>query len=192
MHDADPENPEPPPRRASASPATPCAPAADAPLVELTDATGRLAAADLAWLTDRARSALVHLRAAGELRARIIDDAAMRRAHADWLGDDSTTDVITFDLTEGHAALTRELDTDLLVCLDEATRQAHHRGHDARRELLLYLVHGSLHCLGHDDHEPTQAERMHALEDRTLDAIGVGAVYAPANPPEPGHREDPR
>jgi probable rRNA maturation factor len=74
------------------------------------------------------------------------------------------------------------LDVDLLVCADEAGRQAELRGFTVERELLLYIVHGVLHCLGFDDHNETDSARMHAEEDRLLAAAGVGATYAPAEP----------
>ena len=65
------------------------------------------------------------------------------------------------------------------LCLDEAARRAIEFGHGVERELLLYAVHGVLHCLGHDDHEEEQRARMHREEDRLLAAVGVGAVYRP-------------
>jgi probable rRNA maturation factor len=62
--------------------------------------------------------------------------------------------------------------------VDEAGRQSAVRGHTVEQELLLYVVHGVLHCLGHDDHDPDAAARMHAEEDRVLAAVGVGVTYA--------------
>ena len=98
----------------------------------------------------------------------------MAGAHQRYAGVSGTTDVLTFDLAESGAG---RLDADLLVCFDEAARQAAGRGHDVATELLLYIVHGVLHCLGQDDHDPAAASRMHAEEDRVLEAIGVGRVY---------------
>lgn len=99
----------------------------------------------------------------------------MAAAHSGFLGVDGTTDVLTFDLTEPGQP---DLDVDILVCVDEARRQGAARGHGVERELLLYIVHGVLHCLGHDDHDPSAAARMHAEEDRILEAVGVGPTYA--------------
>lgn len=146
--------------------------------VEITDATGRLDAGQLAALRDQVAGACRELGAAGSLRVRVIDDAAMSSAHERYSGVPGTTDVLTFDLSE--SAGSRELDTDVLVCLDEAERRAAEHGHEPARELLLYAVHAALHCLGYDDHDPADAEAMHAEEDRVLTAIGVGPVYAPA------------
>ena len=67
---------------------------------------------------------------------------------------------------------------DVVVCVDEARRQAVNRGHEVRAEVLLYAVHGLLHLLGYDDHEPDSAAAMHDREDTLLAALGVGRVYA--------------
>jgi len=141
--------------------------------VDVVDSTGDLPAPDRDRLCDAAARALAHLGCAGSLRVRIVDDGAMGEAHERWSGVRGTTDVLTFDLgTQG-----RELDADVLVCLDEARRQGGARGHEAWRELLLYVVHAALHCLGHDDHDEIDARAMHRLEDETLEAIGVGQTY---------------
>lgn len=125
------------------------------------------------WLAARASEALRVLGVRGEVRVRILDDAAMAEAHLRYSGIPGTTDVLTFDLAEGEG-----LDVDILVCRDEAARQATRRGHGIDRELLLYTIHGILHCLGHDDHDEAAAGRMHAEEDRILEAIGVGRTFA--------------
>lgn len=127
------------------------------------------------WLRGRACAALVSAGAVGEVRARVVGDDEMADSHRRWSGVAGTTDVLTFDLREDR---TGPLDVDLLVCADEARRQAEARGFPVERELLLYIVHGVLHCLGFDDHDEAAAARMHAEEDRLLEAAGVGATYA--------------
>lgn len=145
--------------------------------VDLLDPEGRLPHADHAWVTDRALEALAHLRAShdtcGEVRARVVGDEEMAAAHETHSGVPGTTDVLTFDLSDGPG-----LDVDLLICIDEAERQAAARSHEPRAELLLYILHGVLHCLGFDDHDDEAFARMHEIEDRTLAAIGVGALFA--------------
>lgn len=167
--------------------------------LEVLDDTRKLAREELEWITRHAHAACERLGAGGEVRVRVILDAAMAEAHEMYADVPGTTDVLTFDLRdpeespgpehpvtlEGREGAPGEdserfvygLDTDILVCLDEAERQAASRGYARKRELLLYVVHGVLHCLGHDDHAPEAAELMHATEDSVLRAIGVGAVY---------------
>lgn len=147
--------------------------------VETSDATGRLTAVERAWLGDRLAEAAAELGrrfdARGELRVRVVDDAEMSAAHERWASDPTTTDVLTFELSETPGVL----DTDVLACIDEAERQAAVHGHDRVRELLLYALHGALHCLGHDDHDDESYRAMHAAEDEVLAAIGVGATFGP-------------
>jgi len=147
------------------------------PAVILTARTGGLAPEDQGWIAARGAEAAHHLGARGEVRVLLVDDAAMAEAHQRHCGVGGTTDVITFDLAEGAAAGGAPLDVDLLVCLDEAERQAARRGIEVRREVLLYVVHGVLHCLGFDDHDEAASAEMHAKEDEVLAAIGVGATY---------------
>lgn len=131
----------------------------------------------LAWLVDHVQLVASRLELSGELRVRLVGDAEMAAAHGRHLGDPTTTDVMTFDLADGAAARGEPVDADLLVCVDEAARMAGEHGHEVKRELLLYIVHGLLHCLGHDDHDEGAFARMHALEDKLLTAVGVGATF---------------
>ncbi len=143
-----------------------------------------IAAAQAEWVTGQLQAALAHLGLSGEARVLIVGDEAMAAEHERSLGVAGTTDVITFDLAEGASVQTGVLDVDLMICLDEAVRQSARRGHDVARELLLYALHGVLHCVGYDDHDEAAFERMHAREDEVLRAIGVGAVYRGAGGPE--------
>lgn len=109
----------------------------------------------------------------GDVAIRIVGDSTMTALHARHCGIETTTDVLTFDHRRDDA-----IDVDIAVCVDEAARSAAARGHHLERELLLYIVHGLLHCIGYDDHEPADFAAMHAEEDRLLEAIGVGATFA--------------
>lgn len=125
-----------------------------------------------AWLAEHLRKAVAALERGGRVHLQVVDDAAMDRYHRQHSGVPGTTDVLTFPNGSGPA-----LDVDIIACADEAYRQSTERGHAPERELLLYAVHGVLHCLGHDDHDPEAYARMHAEEDRILAAIGVGSTF---------------
>lgn len=155
------------------------APAGRALGVDVLDSTGEVSPSTLAWLADRSSAAAAAFGApeppSGEVRVRIVADDEMAAAHQRYSNVPGTTDVLTFDLRESAAG---PLDADLLICLDEARRQAAARRHAPERELLLYIVHGLLHCLGYDDHNEADARAMHEMEDRLLAAIGVGVTFA--------------
>ena len=112
-----------------------------------------------------------------DLSLAVVDDATMARLHEESCNEPGTTDVLTFDLRD--EADEAPLEGELVLCIDEAARQAARQGHATRLELLLYAVHGMLHLLGEDDHDPAAARRMHQREDELLTAAGVGPVYHP-------------
>lgn len=97
----------------------------------------------------------------------LVDDAAIAELHERWLGVPGPTDVIAFPLlAEGDADL---LLGEVVVSSDTAMRQATERGHPPERELLLYVVHGVLHLLGYDDHDPEDRQRMHQRQEQLLE-----------------------
>jgi probable rRNA maturation factor len=146
-------------------------------LTLLASAAQAGATLSLDWLGAKTREALAVLGCEhGELSLVLVDDAAMQAAHREHLGLDSTTDVLTFDLGE-EASADGLLDAEILVCIDEAARQATERGHDTQRELLLYIIHGVLHCLGYDDHTEDDYQRMHAREDDILQALNLPPTF---------------
>lgn len=148
-------------------------------VVSWLDRSGTLTPADVSWLDRSFKAALGHLQARGEVRVVCVGDAEMTAAHARSLGINETTDVLTFDLADGPATGgdPPALDADIMVCVDEARRRTPGTSDALRRELLLYALHGVLHCLGHDDHDDEGFDRMHAQEDAVLTAIGVGPVF---------------
>lgn len=170
--------------------------------VDILDGTPgkRLDASDIHFLSKHLQRAGELLRAAGELRVRLVCDPEMADAHQRFSGVAGTTDVLTFDLSDAAAPepgsrpsipldiclnfdrIVYTIDVDLLVCVDEAERQATPRGYPWRQEALLYSVHGLLHCLGHDDHDDAGYQAMHTLEDRILEALGVEARFGPDRP----------
>lgn len=113
----------------------------------------------------------------------LVDDAALGAMHGEWLGDPTPTDVITFDLADGTdspgAAEEAGLQGELYISVDRAIRVAQERGVSAGRELALYVVHGTLHLCGFDDHEPTERRRMRIAEAEVLDALGYEQDFDP-------------
>lgn len=157
--------------------------------LELIDATGRVDAAVAQRLMDQlARCvALAARREAhrtnghsrgGEVRVRIVGDAEMSALHEEYSGIMGTTDVLTFDMSgEADARGVVLLDVDIAVCLDEAERQGGARRHEPIDEILLYALHGVLHCLGHDDHDDGAFRAMHAAEDEILAQVGASVRF---------------
>ena len=106
----------------------------------------------------------------GELSLAFLTASALARLHATFLGDASTTDVITFagaPTEPGQAG-------EICVSADAARAFAKQHGRDFSEELTLYVVHGWLHLAGHDDLLPANKKRMRAAEARALALLRVG------------------
>jgi probable rRNA maturation factor len=102
-----------------------------------------------------------------------VDDVAMAEMNEAYLGHKGPTDVISFPLLDDH-------DSDwilgeVVVSLDTAARQAPENDREALWEALLYVVHGTLHLLGYDDHDPEKRRLMHMRQEQLLnDFLGQG------------------
>ncbi len=104
----------------------------------------------------------------------IVDDAAMIEVHRQFLDNNHTTDVISFDLSDEFEP---GRNFQIVVNADMARRQAATRGHPIESELALYITHGMLHNTGYDDADDEQSRRMHQKEDEILQAHGFGITY---------------
>ena len=104
----------------------------------------------------------------------IVDDAGIIKMHHQFLQKDTTTDVISFDLSdEFEPGQTFQI----VVNAEMAERQAAKRGHSPEAELALYITHGLLHNLGFDDIDAEDAQKMHETEDEILQQFGFGIIY---------------
>jgi probable rRNA maturation factor len=107
----------------------------------------------------------------GDLGVAVVTDARIHEVNREFLEHDYPTDVIAFPMDEGEG--------EIVVSAERALEEAKDRGVDPMAELLLYVVHGLLHLLGHDDHDPDAARRMH---ERSLNLL-AGLGYANRIPP---------
>jgi probable rRNA maturation factor len=99
----------------------------------------------------------------GELSLVFLSDPALARLHGDFLGDPTTTDVITF---EGDPALGAA--GEICVSADTAARYARKHRRDFSAELTLYVVHGWLHLAGYDDLVPEKKRAMRRAEAKAM------------------------
>ncbi len=157
-------------------------------------ATRRFIGLNRRWLAGQTRAAcaVLGLRS-GEISIRLADDAEMGRLHSQHKGIAGPTDVLTFDFDPPHAGNDQKrtrchLDVEIVVGGQVAQREGRRRDHEPRMEATLYIVHGLLHCLGHDDHNPAQAAAMHRREDVVLKELGVGPVHRPVSRRAAGSR----
>jgi probable rRNA maturation factor len=90
-----------------------------------------------------------------------VGEREMRALNAEHRDLDEVTDVLAFPLDgadELPAGLERQLG-DVVVCFEQAARQAAEAGVETRAEVRTLVVHGLLHLLGHD-HEADAGEML--------------------------------
>lgn len=98
-----------------------------------------------------------------------VDERTSGELHGRWLGDPTPTDVISFDLDDDLGGDAGEL----YVSVDQAVKVARERGIDPGAELVLYVVHGTLHLCGYDDHEDDDRRAMRVAEREVLSSLGL-------------------
>jgi probable rRNA maturation factor len=139
-------------------------PAANA-RVDLTVTDRGRPRSDLARLRRVVRAALrVGQRPSMPVSLLLTDDAEISALHAQFLGDPTPTDVISFEL-DGAA--------ELVVSVETAKRCAKERGHMVADEVALYVTHGTLHVCGFDDIRKQDRARMRQAERQALSSIGI-------------------
>lgn len=99
----------------------------------------------------------------------IVDDPTIHELNQQFLEHDYETDVLSFVLEDDAP----RLEGEIIVSRDTAERCAREAGWTTSDELLLYVIHGALHLVGHRDKSPDEAAAMIAGEARALDALGI-------------------
>lgn len=115
-----------------------------------------------AFVARAVRAVFAHVGATIPVSLLLTDDAEIAALHAQHLGDPTPTDVMSFEL-DGTA--------ELVVSVTTAARVARARGHAVRAEVALYIVHGLLHLLGHDDTTLRARARMRDAERAVMQRL---------------------
>ncbi len=108
----------------------------------------------------------VGTKARGELSIAFVSPTKMRQINRDYRKKDQVTDVLSFQI-----GVHREPVGEILVCVQEARRQAKEHRHSVKNEFKELIIHGILHTLGFDHTTPKDAKRMLPLQQRILDKL---------------------
>ncbi len=121
-----------------------------------------------------------------ELSIALVGEQRMARLHEDFMQIPGPTDVLTFELE--HDRRGNVTSGEIVICVPVAQRHARRAGHAVCDEVLLYALHGVLHLTGFDDLTEDGYCKMHRKEDEILKRLGIGAVFASGQPPQPRSR----
>ena len=101
-----------------------------------------------------------------DIAVHLVGEDVMTQANSVYLNHEGCTDVITFDhILPGQNP---GLQGDLMVCVPEAVRQAKQFRATWQKEIMRYIVHGTLHLCGYDDHKASDRRTMKGMENRIL------------------------
>lgn len=103
----------------------------------------------------------------------VVDDPTMHELNRKYLNHDYPTDVLSFLLEEDD----EHLEGEIIISADYAAREAAHFQWTPQDEMLLYVIHGTLHLAGYDDLEPELKAEMRAKEREYLAQFGLTPQY---------------
>ena len=113
-----------------------------------------------------------------ELGILLTDDSEQRRLNRDFRGKDAPTNVLSFPAHDGNAAPGVPLLLgDVVLAYETVAREAAERGWPLGDRLRHLVVHGTLHLLGWDHENETEAAAMELLETAILAKLGVSDPY---------------
>jgi probable rRNA maturation factor len=131
-----------------------------------------------------------------EISVAIVSGDRMRQLNNQYLQHDYDTDVLSFCLEEeeelgfmlGQLVVSLDFARSQIAALaQQGTAQV-----DLIDELALYLVHGTLHLVGYDDHDDAGRLQMRTAESDVLRTLGIEPVWlADGNDHSTGLREQP-
>jgi len=109
--------------------------------------------------------------AASEISLALVDDPTIRELNRQYLDHDYETDVISFVLDWNEQD--RSLVGQLIVSTDTAQNKGAEFGLSMFEELVLYVIHGTMHLVGYEDKDSASAAEMRLAEKDYLARLGI-------------------
>ena len=114
----------------------------------------------------------------GSFGVRITDDSTIRSINAKHLDHDYATDVISF----AYQCCPPAIEGELVVSVETAQRiaaeirKSSDSSWSTENELMLYIIHGTLHCMGMDDLSDGPRQAMRESETEIMLSLGIDAI----------------
>jgi probable rRNA maturation factor len=121
-----------------------------------------------------------------ELSVRLTTDAEVQALNFAWRDQDKPTNVLSFPLAEADDLRARNISEpelllgDIVLARGVCEAEAAEKNVPVEAHATHLLVHGTLHLLGYDHHEDSQAADMEAREVRALARLGIANPYEEA------------
>ena len=102
-----------------------------------------------------------------------VDNEHIKKLNAEYRGQNSVTDVLTFNAEEMPFFGSRKNLGDVFISVDKMIEQAYAYGHGEVREMAFLAVHGFLHLLGYDHLDEAGEKEMFSRQEAILDAKDI-------------------
>jgi probable rRNA maturation factor len=100
-----------------------------------------------------------------ELNMVFVDDEEMTKLHIKWMGEEGTTDVLSFPMDLPDSKEQAVTLGDIVISPRVAAEQAKSGGHSVEHEIFILATHGLLHILGYDHVELADELIMFELQE---------------------------
>jgi len=111
-----------------------------------------------------------------ELTVRIVDEVESEQLNQQYRHKQGPTNVLSFPF-ESDIALDVPLLGDIVICAPVVAREALEQHKSVASHWAHMLIHGTLHLLGYDHHDDTEAEEMEQQEIQLMQQLGFSNPY---------------
>ena len=124
------------------------------------------------WL----EAVLLQFQPESEVTIRLVDEAESHDLNLTWRGKDKPTNVLSFPF-EAPPGIELPLLGDLVICRQVVEQEAAEQEKALEAHWAHMVIHGTLHLLGYDHIEDSEAEEMESLETEIMLALGYPDPY---------------
>ncbi|WPE16622.1 rRNA maturation RNase YbeY [Candidatus Thioglobus autotrophicus] len=111
-----------------------------------------------------------------ELLVRFVDRIEIQQLNKTYRHQDKTTNVLSFP-SDLPIEIEEAILGDVVICVAVVTEEAQAQGKTFENHLLHMAIHGTLHLLGFDHIEESDAEKMETLEVKILEKMQISNPY---------------
>ncbi|MBT3277415.1 MULTISPECIES: rRNA maturation RNase YbeY [Candidatus Thioglobus] len=111
-----------------------------------------------------------------ELLVRFVDRIEIQQLNKTYRHQDKATNVLSFP-SDLPIEIEEAILGDVVICVAVVTEEAQAQGKTFENHLLHMAIHGTLHLLGFDHIEESDAEKMETLEVKILEKMQISNPY---------------